>query len=62
MSKKKSEHYVNNKELLEALIVYRSKVEEDFVSRSTVENLLRKIDLKIGKENHRLQITWVSVS
>ncbi len=28
MSKKKSEHYVNNKELLEALIVYRSKVEQ----------------------------------
>ena len=32
MSKKKSEHYVNNKELLEALIVYRSKVEESFFS------------------------------
>ena len=30
MSKKKSEHYVNNKELLEALIVYRSKVEKSF--------------------------------
>jgi hypothetical protein len=28
MPKKKSEHYVNNKELLEALIVYRSKVEK----------------------------------
>ena len=26
MAKKKSEHYVNNKELLEAMIVYRSKV------------------------------------
>ena len=26
MPKKKSEHYVNNKELLEALIVYKSKV------------------------------------
>ena len=31
MSKKKSEHYVNNKELLEALIVYRSKVEKSFM-------------------------------
>ena len=31
MSKKKSEHYVNNKELLEALIVYRSKVETSFM-------------------------------
>ncbi len=26
MAKKKSEHYVNNKQLLEALIVYRVKV------------------------------------
>ena len=26
MPKKKTEHYVNNKELLEALIVYRTKV------------------------------------
>ena len=33
MSKKKSEHYVNNKELLEALIVYRSKVRDEFFSR-----------------------------
>jgi hypothetical protein len=31
MSRKKSEHYVNNKELLEALIVYRSKVEKSFL-------------------------------
>ena len=30
MSKKKSEHYVNNKELLEALIVYRAKVADSF--------------------------------
>ena len=28
MPKKKTEHYVNNKELLEALIVYRAKVAE----------------------------------
>ena len=27
MAKKKSEHYVNNKELLEAMILYRSKVD-----------------------------------
>ena len=33
MSKKKSEHYVNNKELLEALIVYRAKVRAEFFSR-----------------------------
>jgi len=31
MPKKKSEHYVNNKELLEALIVYRANVEESFI-------------------------------
>jgi hypothetical protein len=30
MSKRKSEHYVNNKELLESLIVYREKVEKHF--------------------------------
>ena len=28
MAKKKSEHYVNNRELLEALIVYRAQVKE----------------------------------
>ena len=31
MTKKKSEHYVNNKELLEAMIVYRSKVEKSYM-------------------------------
>jgi len=31
MPKKKSEHYVNNKELLEAMIVYRSKVEKAYI-------------------------------
>jgi len=31
MSRKKSEHYVNNKELLEALIVYRTKVEKSYL-------------------------------
>jgi len=35
MPKKKSEHYVNNKELLEALIVYRSKVEKDFFNKNS---------------------------
>jgi hypothetical protein len=34
MPKKKTEHYVNNKELLEALIVYRSKVEKEFFVRN----------------------------
>jgi len=35
MSKKKSEHYVNNKESLEALIVYREKVEKDFFNKNS---------------------------
>lgn len=30
----KSEHYVNNKDFLDALIVYRSKVEADFFKRN----------------------------
>ena len=34
MSKKKTEHYVNNKELLQALIVYKQKVESDFYKRN----------------------------
>jgi len=33
MPKKKSEHYVNNRELLEALIVYREKVEKHFYNK-----------------------------
>jgi hypothetical protein len=35
MPKKKPEHYVNNKELLEALIVYRSKVEKHFYEKNS---------------------------
>ena len=46
MAKKKSEHYVNNKQLLEALIVYRAKV------------LLQK---KRVNQNPELQIIWESV-
>ena len=33
-TKKRSEHYVNNKELLEALVVYRNKVEEHFYKKN----------------------------
>ena len=33
MPKKKSEHYVNNRELLEALIVYRTKVEASYLKK-----------------------------
>lgn len=35
MPKKKSEHYVNNKEFLESLIVYRNKVEQDFFKKNS---------------------------
>ena len=38
MPRKKTEHYVNNKELLEAMIVYRGKVA---VAR---ENFIKKYD------------------
>ena len=34
MPKKKTEHYVNNRELLEALVVYRAKVEADFFNKN----------------------------
>ena len=34
---KKSEHYVNNKEFLEALFVYRTKVENDFIKKNNRE-------------------------
>jgi hypothetical protein len=34
MSKRKSEHYVNNKEFLDALIIYREKVEKDFLLKN----------------------------
>jgi hypothetical protein len=40
MAKKKSEHYVNNKELLEAMIVYRAKVDkarEKFIEKYDTE-------------------------
>lgn len=33
MPKKNTEHYVNNKQLLEAMIVYRSKVEKSFFEK-----------------------------
>jgi hypothetical protein len=37
MPKKKSEHYVNNKELLEALIVYRTKVENSYQKKYGID-------------------------
>jgi len=51
MPKKKSEHYVNNKELLEALIVYRAKVAkaaEDGKPKPRITNYLGSCFLKIA--------------
>ena len=51
MPRKKSEHYVNNKELLEALIVYRSKVayaKENDLPKPRITNYLGSCFLKIA--------------
>ena len=51
MPKKKSEHYVNNKELLEALIVYRAKVaeaKEKGLPKPRITNYLGSCFLKIA--------------
>jgi hypothetical protein len=51
MPKKKTEHYVNNKELLEALIVYRTKVahaKENDLPKPRITNYLGECFLKIA--------------
>ena len=51
MPKKKSEHYVNNKELLQALIVYREKVahaKENDLPKPRITNYLGSCFLKIA--------------
>ena len=51
MPRKKSEHYVNNKELLEALIVYRAKVahaKENDSPKPRITNYLGECFLKIA--------------
>ena len=51
MPRKKSEHYVNNKELLEALIVYRAKVahaKENDLPKPRITNYLGECFLKIA--------------
>ena len=51
MPRKKSEHYVNNKELLEALIVYREKVahaKENDLPKPRITNYLGECFLKIA--------------
>ena len=51
MPRKKSEHYVNNKELLEALIVYRAKVahaKENDLPKPRITNYLGSCFLKLA--------------
>ena len=51
MVRKKSEHYVNNKQLLEALIVYRAKVahaKENDLEKPRITNYLGECFLKIA--------------
>ena len=51
MAKKKSEHYVNNRELLEALIVYRAQVKEakeNDLPKPRITNYLGSFFLKIA--------------
>jgi DNA-directed RNA polymerase specialized sigma subunit len=51
MAKKKSEHYVNNKELLEALILYRAKYlksKENGSPKPQISNYLGECFLKIA--------------
>ena len=51
MPKKRSEHYVNNRELLEALIVYRTKVaaaKEAGLPKPRITNYLGECFLKIA--------------
>jgi hypothetical protein len=51
MARKKTEHYVNNKEFLEALIVYRSKVKhaaENDLPKPRITNYLGECFLKIA--------------
>jgi hypothetical protein len=51
MPKKKTEHYVNNKELLEALIIYRESVaraKDKGLSKPRISNYLGECFLKIA--------------
>jgi len=51
MPKKRTEHYVNNKQLLEALIVYRAKVataKENDLPKPRITNYLGECFLKIA--------------
>ena len=61
MPRKKSEHYVNNKELLQAITVYRSKV---LIARVSILRSMIKIhpSQDHGRVNPLFQTTLVLVS
>ena len=59
-SPKKSEHYVNNKDFLAALIDYRSDVELSFLNYM-VENPPKKREQRGGKPNQSFQVTLENV-
>ena len=54
MVRKKSEHYVNNKQLLEALIVYRAKVataKENDLPKPRITNYLGEVRTELKRVN-----------
>ena len=57
MPKKKSEHYVNNKELLEAMINYRARVEVSYMKtfHKDLNELPKQERGKHGMVNHLFQ-------
>lgn len=57
MSRKKSEHYVNNKELLEALIVYRTKVEKSYLKNFGKDLTEQPKDQRAKRWDDKPQIT-----
>ena len=53
MTKRKSEHYVNNKEFLEALVVYKSKVDNakrQGLTKPSITNYIGECFLKIATQ------------
>ena len=60
--RKRSEHYVNNKELLAAMVAYRNEVERTFIQKYGREPTKEDRDQSIGKRNLLSHDTLVSVS
>lgn len=57
MSRKKSEHYVNNKEFFEALIVYRTKVEKSYLKNFGKDLTEQPKDQRAKRWDDKPQIT-----